>query len=100
MPTPINNYKIPKPSSREEARQIMQTKGDAMPMKDKIVGTSGGLGLVSGTALKVAGSAFKLISNVLGRGKKAAKSTSTVREIANESLRRGLNKGDKINPTY
>ena len=31
---------------------------------------------------------------------KPAKSTGTVREIANESLRRGLNKGDKINPTY
>ena len=31
---------------------------------------------------------------------KPAKSTGTFREIANESLRRGLNKGDKINPTY
>jgi len=84
----------------EQARQIIQTKGDAMPMEDKITGSSGGLGLVAGAGLKVASSAFKLISNVLGRGKKVAKSTSTVREIANESLRRGLNKGDKINPTY
>ena len=94
----INNTKTG--ATKEEVRQHLQSVGDAMPMKDKITGSSGGLGLVAGAGLKVAGSVFKLISNVLGRGKKAAKSTSTVREFANESLRRGLNKGDKINPTY
>ena len=74
----------------EQARQAMQTIGDATPMEDKLVGTSGGLGLVTGTSLKLAttalssiykaatGSGLKMISNVLGRGKTAASTSKKV----------------------
>jgi len=96
----INNKKTG--STKEEVKQHLQNKGER-----NVVGGAGGLGFVGGAGVKVAKGAFRLISSILGRGKKvaststkAAKSTSTFKEIANESLRRGLNKGDKINPTY
>ena len=97
-----NNWKNKKELNKtrtEQARQAMQTIGDATPMEDKITGGSGGLGFVGGVGFKVAKGAFQTIKNLLTRGSKP-KSIGGVREIANESLRRGLNKGDKINPTY
>ena len=42
----INNTK--NGATKEEVRQHLQSVGDAMPMKDKITGSSGGLGLVAG----------------------------------------------------
>ncbi len=98
--SPVNQGQ--KSSKKEQARKTMQDIGDKTPVKDKLVGGSGAFGLIGGSGGKVAKGAFQTIKKLLTRGSKskAAKSTDTFREIANESLRRGLNKGDKINPTY
>ena len=37
-----------KSSKKEQARQAMQDAGNKMPMKDKLVGGSGGFGLLGG----------------------------------------------------
>ena len=84
--------------TNEQARQHMQDEGNKMSLQSKLVQGDPTTFLGTSGFRKVGKGVFTLIKNLLTR--KATKSTSTVKEIANESLRRGLNKGDKINPTY
>jgi len=64
----INNKKIG--STREETRQAMQTIGDAIPMKDKLVGGASGLEFIGGVGVKAAKGAFSVIKSLLTRRNK------------------------------
>ena len=87
-------------TKKEEVKQHLQSVGDKMPLKNKLVGGSGAFGLLGGTAGKAAKGALNIIKNLVKRKKTSNSGGSQFREIANKNLREGLNKGDKKNLTY
>ena len=65
--SPVNQGQ--KSSKKEQARKAMQDAGNKMPMKDKLVGGSGGFGLLGGGG----GLIGKIASRFLGKASKTTK---------------------------
>ena len=109
--SPVNQGQ--KSSKKEQARQAMQDAGNKMPMKDKLVGGSGGFGLLGGgggligkIASRFLGKASKTVKsfqnapkqyNKLAKGKQK-ESIGGFREFANPKLRDHFNKVPKSKP--
>ena len=93
--SPVNQGQ--KSSKKEQARQAMQDAGNKMPMKDKLAGGSGGLGIVGGAGFKAAKGAIQVVKNLLTRGSKP-KNIGGFREFANPKLRDHFNKVPKSKP--
>ncbi len=79
-PTGIGNTK--KRSTREQARKMMQDIGDKIPMKDKLVGGSGAMGLIGGGGL-----ISKIASRFLKKGSKLGKVISKTEDFANSTVK-------------
>ena len=98
----INNSPQSK-ASRGEIKSFIQSQA---PKKTEVIGGSGGLAAVGGLIGGAAKTVGKLFSAFTNTGKqysklaKGGKKAGNFREIANEKLRRGLNKGDKKDLTY
>ncbi len=83
-----------KSSKKEQAKKKLQDQGDKMPMKDKLVGGAGGLGIAGGAGFKAAKGAIQVVKNLLTRGSKP-KNIGGFREFANPKLRNHFNPTSK-----
>tara|TARA_R110000850_G_scaffold68870_2_gene153267 strand:+ start:188 stop:478 length:291 start_codon:yes stop_codon:yes gene_type:complete len=91
-----------KRSIKEKAKKFLQSQGNKMPLKNKLVGGSGAFGLVGGVGGVVGKMANKFLGAKVSKLAKGGKKENIggFREFANQKLRKGLNKGDKKDLTY